>query len=153
MEALKNLNPSSAHPGFLAISFLMAHIVSAQISAGTKPIYQIEFKPGANTAAVEGTVGPPQTSGPDMTNEGSERYSLRARAGQHLSIDVSSGNHQALFTLVKPSPGGVKTKFVERAAGVRRWSGRLKISGDYLVIVFTRQQPGVSRFKLRLTLR
>jgi hypothetical protein len=150
---VKNLNTSLERLACIAISLLTAHIVSAQISAGTKPIHSIEFKPGTYTASVEGTVGPPVTRGPDMTNEGSETYSLHAQAGQHLTISVSSQNHQALFTLVKPSPAGSGNEFVESAAGVRRWSGSLKLSGEYRVIVFTRQQEGVSRFKLRATLR
>lgn len=154
MKALKFPEPTSIRSIFVpAVLLLMAHASAAQISAGTKPIDPIEFKQGVNTAAVEGTVGPPYTRGPDMTNEGSEKYSLRAQAGQHLTIEVSSKNHQALFSLVKPSPGGAKIEFVERAGGVRRWSGRLKMSGDYLVMVFTRQQEGLSRFKLRVTLR
>ena len=137
----------------VAALLLITHVVWAQIGAGTKPIYAITFKPGANNAAVEGTVGPSQTRGPDMTNEGTEKYSLRAQSGQQLTIELSSGNHRALFTLVKPSPGAAKIEFVERAAGVRRWSGRLTLSGDYQVIVFTRQQEGLSRFKLRVNLR
>ena len=39
-------------------------------SPGTKPIYPIEFKLGAKATVVEGTVSPPSTKGPDMTNEG-----------------------------------------------------------------------------------
>jgi hypothetical protein len=136
-----------------AVLLVITHVVSAQISAGTKPIYPIEFKPGASTTKVEGTVSLPRTVGPDMTNEGSERYLLSARAGQYLTMEVSSKNHQVLFTLVKPSPSEAKIEFVEKAGGVRRWSGRLKMSGDYLVIVFTRQQAGLSRFKLHVTLR
>lgn len=135
------------------ILLVITHAVSAQIGAGTKPIYTIDVKPGANNAAVEGTVSPSQTRGSDMTNDGSEQYSLRAQAGQTLTIEVSSRNHQALLTLVKPSPFGSRIEFVERAAGVRRWSGRLKLSGDYQVIVFTRQQEGSAHFKLRVTLR
>lgn len=98
----------------------MAHLVLAQISAGTKHIYSIEFKPGTYTATVEGTVQPLVTRGPDMTNEGAEKYPLHAQAGQHLTINVTSKNNQALFTLVKPSPLGSRNKFVDRAAGVRR---------------------------------
>ena len=135
------------------VLLVITHVVSAQISAGTKPIYPIEFKRGASTTKVEGTVSLPRTVGPDMTNEGSERYLLSARAGQYLTMEVSSKNHQVLFTLVKPSPSEAKIEFVEKAGGVRRWSGRLKMSGDYLVIVFTRQQAGLSRFKLHVTLR
>lgn len=147
------MNTSFAYLAGGLISLLLAHVVLAQISAGTKPIYSIEFKPGTYTATVEGTVQPLVTRGPDMSNEGSEQYSLHAQAGQHLTINVTSNNNQALCTLVKPSPFGSRNEFVERAAGVRHWSGRLTMSGYYRVIVFTRQQEGVSRFKLRATLR
>src|ERR1700730_103977 len=75
-------------------------------SPGTKAIYRIEFKAGAKTAVVEGTVAPPVTVGPDMTNDGVERYSLRVSAGQYFSMELSSNNQKAMFTLVKPSPGG-----------------------------------------------
>ena len=130
----------------------MAHIVSAQISAGTKPIYSIEFKPGTTTTVVEGTVSTPKTVGPDMTNDGSEQYSLRVRAGQHLTIQISSSNHQAMFTIIKPSPFGSKNEVVETARGVKRWSGTLTMNGDYRITVFTREDAA-ARFKLRVALR
>lgn len=148
--ALKNLNTSLARVA-LAISVLSAHLVSAQISAGTKAIYSIEFKPGTTTTVVMGTVSTPKTIGPDMTNEGSEQYSLRVRAGQHLTIQISSSNHQAMFTIIKPSPAGSKNEVVEKARGVKRWSGALAMNGDYWITVFTREEEG--RFKLRVTLR
>src|SRR4051794_40305792 len=94
-------------PRVVMLLLATAFSVSAQ-SPGTKPIYPIEFKPGASTAAVEGTVSPPATVGPDMTNEGSEKYSLRVRAGQHLTMSIRSDNDNVLFTLIKPSPGMVK---------------------------------------------
>jgi hypothetical protein len=69
---VKHLNTSFARFAWLAILLIMAHIVPAQIGAGTKPIYSIEFKPGPTTAVVVGAVATPKTVGPDMTNEGSE---------------------------------------------------------------------------------
>jgi hypothetical protein len=139
-------------PLLLALLPLTALATWAQ-SAGTKAIYPIEFKPGVKTTFVEGTVSTPTTVGPDMTNEGSERYTLRVRAGQYLTMEISSDKRQALFSLIKPSPGMVKYEIVERAGGVKRWSGRLTESGDYLVTVFTREREANSRFKLRVTLR
>ena len=100
-----------------------------------------------------GTVSPPVTVGPDMTNDGSERYSLRARSGQLLTIEISSDNHQALFSLIKPSSFMVKYDIVEGAGTVKRWSGRLTESGNYLVTVFTHDREAASQFKLRVTLR
>jgi hypothetical protein len=40
---------------------------------------------------------------------------------------------------------------LEKAAGVKRFSGRLKKSGDYYVTVLTRKDA--ARFKLKVTLR
>jgi hypothetical protein len=147
------MHQTSVLPALVIALLAITQAISAQISAGTKPIYPINFKSGVNSTLVEGTVSPPRTVGPDMTNEGSEEYTLRVRAGQQLTMVISSGNHQALFTLVKPSPFGSKNEFVENAGGVKRWSGKLQMSGDYRVIVFMRQQEGLSRFKLRVTLR
>ena len=145
------IHQTSVLPALVIALLAIAQAISAQISAGTKPIYPINFKPGENTTVVEGTVSTPKTVGPDRTDPGSEKYSLRAQAGQYLTMEITSGNHQAVFTLVKPSPFGSKNEFVENASRVKRWSGRLKMSGDYGVIVFTR--AGLSRFKLRVTLR
>ena|SRR5438105_3929841 len=147
---LIKMHQTSVLPALVIALLVITQAISAQISAGTKPIYPINFKPGENTTVVEGTVSTPRTVGPDMTNEGFEKYSLHVRAGQYLTMQISSGNHQALFTLVKPSPFGSKNEFVENASRVKRWSGRLKMSGDYFVIVFTRAE--LSRFKLRVTL-
>jgi len=136
----------------VALLLLTASFALAQ-SRGTKPIYSIEFKPGARTTVIGGTVSPPVTVGPDMTNDGSERYSLRARSGQLLTIEISSDNHQALFSLIKPSSFMVKYDIVEGAGTVKRWSGRLTESGNYLVTVFTHDREAASQFKLRVTLR
>ncbi|MDQ2855814.1 MAG: hypothetical protein M3R68_05760 [Acidobacteriota bacterium] len=147
------MKPNSMRLAFPAVLFLIAHTALAQISAGTKAFHAIEFRPGMKTAVVKGSVSPSKTVGPDMTNDGFETYSLRSSAGHHLTMEISSDDHQAMFSLVKPSPGGAKHEFVEKAARVKRWSGTLAMTGDYRITVFTREQEGVSRFKLRVTLR
>ena len=147
------MNASLKRLACVALSLLATQIVSAQISAGTKPIYSVEFKPGTTTTVVKGTVTTPKTVGPDMTNDGFEQYSLSARAGQHLTIQINSSDHQAQFTIIKPSPFGSKTEVVENARGVKSWSGTLAMNGDYRITVLTREEADVSRFKLRVTLR
>jgi hypothetical protein len=114
-------------------------------SAGTKPIYRIEFKPGESTSVVAGTVKQPAGEG-DMHDPGSERYSLRVRGGQTVKLEISSDNDEAIFSLSTPD-----FEIVEDAGGIKRWSGKLKLSGDYYITVFTRKET--SRFKLRVTLR
>ena len=136
----------------VALLHMTASFASAQ-SRGTKPISSIQFKPGTHTTVLEGTVSPPVTVGPDMTNDGGERYTVQARAGQSLALEMSSDNHQALFSLIRPSPAMVRFDIVERAGAVKRWSGRLTESGNYLVTVFTHDREAASHFKLRITLR
>ena len=121
-------------------------------SAGTKPIHAIAFPPGATATVVDGSVAPSVTVGPDMTDEGSERYSLRARAGQTLTMEIRSGDGRAVFTLVQPSPAMVRHDIIKGAGGVKRWSGKLAKTGDYGVVVFTRGAAR-TRFKLGVTLR
>jgi hypothetical protein len=134
-----------------ALLLLTASTTWAQ-SAGTKAIPSIEFKSGEKTAVVEGAVSPTFNAGSDMSSGGSERYSLHVQTGQYLTVEISSDNRHALFSLVKPSPGMATYEMVERADGVKHWSGRLTKSGNYLVQVFTREKE-TSHFKLRVTLR
>ena len=122
---------------------LNASVAWAQ-SAGTKPIYPIEFKPGEKTSTVEGMVTQPSGEG-DMRDPGSERYSLKVRAGQTVKMEIGSDNAEAVFTLSTPD-----YEMVETAGSVKRWSGKLKFSGSYVITVFTRKDR--SRFKLRVRL-
>ena len=136
----------------LCALLLLTAVTSWAQSAGTKPIYPIKFKSGMKTTVVKGQVSPPVGEG-DMYDSGREKYSLQVRAGQYLTIRISSDNHHAMFTLIKPSPGGSKFEVVEKASAVKRWSGRLTMTGNYLVTVFTQERKAGSRFKLRITLR
>jgi hypothetical protein len=81
------------------------------------------------------------------------RRGFAPKVGGQPKMLISSDNRHALFSLVKPSPGLATYEMVERAGGVKRWSGRLTKSGNYLVQVFTREKETSSHFKLRVTLR
>jgi hypothetical protein len=112
---------------------------------GTKPIYRIEFKPGEKTTTVEGTVTQPSGEG-DMRDPGTERYTLSVQGGQTVTMEIGSNNGHAVFSLSTPD-----YEIVDGASGVKRWSGKLKLSGDYYVTVFTRKDT--ARFKLKVTLQ
>lgn len=131
----------------LVLSTLLLLIASAAPaqSRGTKPIYPVKFKPNSKTATVEGTVTEPSGEG-DMRNPGSERYSLAVREGQTVSLEISSDNGDAVFSLAASN-----FEIVKQAGGVKRWSGKLKAAGDYIITVFTQKKR--SHFKLRVTLR
>lgn len=134
-------------PGALLLlsSILFIPLTAHAQTAGTKPLYRIEFKPGAQTATVEGAVTQPAGEG-DMHNPGSERYTLRVRGGQTLRLEITSDNSEAIFSLSTPD-----FEIVDDAAGVKRFYGRLQFSGDYYVTVFARRSA--TRFRLKVTLR
>lgn len=143
------MNQSTGRQSLRALLLLSSLLFVASTAwaqtVGTKPIYRIELKPGAKTTTVEGTVTEPAGEG-DMHNPGSERYTLRVRGGQLLRMEISSDDDEAVFSLATPD-----YEIVEDAAGVKRFNGRIKLSGDYYVTVFTRGRA--SHFKLKVTLR
>lgn len=118
-------------------------------SAGAKPVYPITFRPGAKTAVVEGRVSQPAGEG-DMHDPGYEKYALSVRAGQRVTLKLSSDDRGAVFSLFRHAPGGQEP--VAGAAGVRRWSGTPAGGGDYVVTVLTQSRGAGSRFRLSVTL-
>ena len=82
---------------------------------------RIQFPPGGTSATVSGTVA----------NNGRQCYVLAARAGQLMTVQVSSPANVANFSLVRPD--GSPVKRVEN--GPPYYSLRLPISGDYTICV------------------
>lgn len=128
-----------------SLLLLIASSAWAQIAAGTKPIYRIEFKPGQKTAVVEETVTEPAGEG-DMRDPGSERYTLHAEAGQTVLMEITSDTGAAIFSLLTP-----EGEVIEKASGVKRFSMKFKKSGNYNITVFTRKEA--AHFKLKVMLR
>lgn len=62
------------------------------------------------------------------------------------AFEAITFNGETVFSLSTPD-----FEIVEDVAGVKRWSGKLKLSGDYYITVFAPR--GTSRFKLKVTLR
>lgn len=137
----------------VACAALLIAATSWAQSPGTKAIGTIAFAPGSTTAVLEGDVSTPSTVGEDRTNDGGETYVLHAKAGQRLRVRLASSDQHAVFSLIKPSPAMSRIEFVPKAAGVTQWSGRLALSGDYVVEVFTHDNRQVSHFRLQVTLR
>ena len=73
----------------------------------------------------------------------SHEYTLRARAGQTMSVHLATGRRTS-FTV--QSPSGT----IDDADGVKDWSGELPESGDYLIIVGT---DATAAYTLEVTIR
>lgn len=104
--------------GALAIGFGCA---IADTAIETRPI---QFAEGASSAAVKGTINGDQTVD----------YTVRARAGQTMSVDLDT-RHGANYFNVLP-PGSNDVAIFTGPSGGNEWSGVLPADGEYRLRVY-----------------
>ncbi|MBD0326379.1 MAG: hypothetical protein ICV68_08105 [Pyrinomonadaceae bacterium] len=85
---------------------------------------RIRFGRGRTTVVLKGTI----LRGTD------DRYQLRARGGQTMSVHITSVENNAEFEIFAPRSG-------RSLGGVSNdWSGELPRSGDYTIVVSERER-------------
>jgi hypothetical protein len=94
---------------------------------------QIKFARGRTTTVIKDTVR--------LCT--SHEYTLRARAGQTMSVHLAAGKRTS-FTL--QSPSGT----IEDADGVKDWSGELPDTGEYTISIGT---DATAAYTLEVTIR
>lgn len=121
-----------------------AVILTRAQSRGTEAIPEITFNPQQRTATKRGTVSLPHGEG-DMHNDGADRYTFNYKAGQRLTVNLQSDKGKAIFTINRADyePASLP-------ASVKRWSGKLPASGQYLITIFARE--GSDKYALKLSL-
>jgi hypothetical protein len=62
-----------------------------------------------------------------------DRYLVNARAGQKMSVSITSVERNAAFTIYAPSHDTLEGASEDRE--VKSWSGKLTESGDYVIEV------------------
>lgn len=103
----------------LAGAIALASFVSTSWAGiQTKPV---QFKKGESAATIKGTLKGDQTID----------YSLRARAGQTMSVSFKPGNASAYFNLLPPGSTG-EAIFVGSTSG-NEWTGTLSEDGEYKI--------------------
>ena len=89
---------------------------------------RIQFAPGAISAAVQG----------DLNAYESDDYILAARAGQTMTVNITSANNDVLLTIVGadgvPLTNGLMS-------GATSWTGQLPVTQDYIVRALGTAQP------------
>jgi hypothetical protein len=113
---------SSAGLQSLVITIILTVSFNAALAKGVTK--RIRFARGSSSAVVEGAV----IRG-DM-----DRYILGARAGQEMTVSITSEEDNAVFHIYRP---GAK-KGLEGAGedqDATEWSGSLPVSGDYIIVV------------------
>jgi Tol biopolymer transport system component len=100
---------------------------------------RVTFSPGSQSATLKGSV---------VRGERDE-YLLDARAGQQMSVRISSLEDNAVFQIYEPGRNRTLPRAGERD-DAREWSGELPTSGDYTIVVGGTR--GNATYTLRVTI-
>jgi hypothetical protein len=129
--------------GPIAAAFMLVLAASAPVraeeataTAAPIAIEPIAFKPGASSAVVSGSVVSPDR----------KIYSIGARAQQTLTVAVASQEDNAVFQIYQPPAKPERRDYGIEVVGqalegaaegkdAKHWSGRLPVTGEYLVVV------------------
>ncbi|HWQ33707.1 MAG TPA: hypothetical protein VNQ79_12710 [Blastocatellia bacterium] len=122
------------------LTVLLALAVSVTIAFSQRPPVRIRFARGADSVMLEGSV---------MRGE-RDRYLVKARARQVMTVSLTSAEDNAVFQIYRP--GGRKTLAgAGEGEDARTWSGKLPMSGDYLIVVGGTR--GNASYKLEVKIR
>ena len=124
----------------LTILLLSPGTAVGQRFVGPVTTRRVRFERGRTTAVIKGVAKTP----------GTYEYLLRVRAGQTMTVHLSSSNDGVEFSLETPAG-----EWAENALGVTDWSGVLEHSGDYKILLTNnrsrvRRNP---RYTLEVTVR
>ncbi|HEY7913396.1 MAG TPA: hypothetical protein VIG62_15895 [Blastocatellia bacterium] len=101
---------------------------------------RVRFARGETSAAIEGSV---------IRGE-RDTYLLGARAGQSMTVRVTSLEENAVFQIYEP--GGKKAlKGAGETDDATNWSGELPVSGDYRIVVGPTR--GNASYKLEVNIK
>jgi len=109
----------------------------AEPASQTSQAKRVRFRRGRNSATVTGSI----------VRASSDEYLIDARAGERISLSITSLEKNAVFDLYKVRPEEPTELVLER----RSWSGTLDEDGDYLIRVGSVR--GNARYTLRVRIR
>jgi len=119
----------------VAVSFLIATTVFAQ----TGKTQRVRFPRGRTTAVLKGAV----------VRGTQDQYILGARAGQTMTVHITSREKNAVFTILDPRATALPG--TEEGVDATDWQGELPISGDYSIWVGPTR--GNATYTLEVTIR
>jgi hypothetical protein len=118
----------------LTAAFTLALCGAADVWA-QQVFKRVQFPPGRTSAVLQGSTN----------TGGGVVYQLRAHAGQHLILHLTSPKKD-----VKCQISPVYSELLPGAFNVTRWEGDLPKTGDYSILVFT--ERGSDTYTLEVTL-
>jgi len=99
-------------------------------------VRRVRFPRGRTTLVLKGTI----------VNNAMNQYLLNARAGQTMSVQVTSPRGKAWFDVYPRNDRGALD---DSAEDVQAWEGKLPQSGDYVISVYS--DEGNTRYTLKVT--
>lgn len=97
---------------------------TASVAGGQIRTERVQFKKGANSAVVQGTIKGDQTVD----------YLLSARKGQSMNVSMATKNTAAYFNIL--APGQTEVAMFNGSTSDNQYEGVLPESGDYRIRVY-----------------
>ena len=116
----------------------MLLLTSTALSMQHTVVRRVRFPRGRTTVVLKGTV----------VNNTLNNYLLNAKAGQTMSVHLTSPSGKAWFDLYPRNDRGALT---DSAEDTKDFEGRLPQSGDYVISVYS--ETGTTRYTLEVTVR
>jgi hypothetical protein len=152
MASRKTVGARYQSPGLAVALALFAWLGCTEPARTGEAIEPIRFAQGASSAEVRGAVVRGERA----------LYSIEAREGQRMSLDIRSLENNAVFQAYAPGAKPETRNGVLEIAGetlpgagegedATRWTGKLPRSGNYLVVVGPTR--GNATYRLTVTIR
>ena len=124
----------------LAILFSMTSLVGAKV-------IRLQFPAGQTTLTLKDitTGGPSESGGMDPIT-----YRLNIRAGQVLTLHLTSEKKNAVFYVSDPKNG---YEAFEGSINVTEWSSKFAKTGEFQIVVYPQDEVTDTKFTLDITLK
>jgi hypothetical protein len=116
----------------------MLLLTTTGLSMQRTTVTRVRFPRGRTTVVLKGS----------LVNNANKEYLLSARAGQTMSVHVTSPQGRAWFDVYPRNDRGALS---DSAEDTKDWEGKLPQSGDYVISVYT--EDGNTRYTLEVTIR
>ena len=129
-----------------ALALLIAAVATgsgfAQTLHAKDFVKQLHFAPGKSSAVASN----------DIVRDDADIYFVRAKAGQVMTINVTSLEDNAAIDVYEPKVKGSKeAKNISGGSDLTKWSGTLAKTGDYKIEVSGTR--GNTSYKLQVTVK
>jgi hypothetical protein len=125
--------------GRLVLQVILSFLLATSIFSQTGKTQRVRFPRGRTTAVLKGAV----------VRGTQDQYILGARAGQTMTVHITSREKNAVFTILDPQATALPG--TEEGADATDWQGELPGSGDYSIWVGPTR--GNATYTLEVTIR